>query len=392
MKKIFGFIVLTLLLVSFFLGPICSAYTPHTRGTDDSITEFNTWKELETVESPGVRICSLMVYDSESDKVILFGGFNGAKMSGETWVYDYATNTWTNKTMANSPPGRCGYGLIYDAGRDKCIIFGGIGDNSKYFNDTWEYDYNTNTWTELKPEVSPSPRCKGGIAYDSESDQIVWFGGYGPNKVLLAETWTYNYDKNTWVNKTSSASPTGRQRIPLMYDSESDRVILFGGWLGDENVLGDTWAYDFNTNTWTDMKPALSPHPRARYGRAYIPESDVIIYTHGYGGADGDLNDTWTYDHNNNKWTQVEIQNTPPISRHCFQIALNTKDDVIIFQGGAGTTQSYTDTWALAAEEPTEEDDKEDDEEGFLPGFEAMFIVIGIVIVMVGFRRKSLHW
>ena len=131
------------------------------------------------------------------------------------------------------------------------------------------------------------------------------------------------------------------------------------------------------------MKPSVSPHPRARYGRAYDPKRDVIIYTHGYGGADGDLNDTWTYDYNNNKWTEIETVNTPPLSRHCFQIALNTKEDVIIFQGGAGATTSYTDTWVLTAAEPEKNGDQDDDGKGFLPGFEVSFLFIGITLVMI---------
>ncbi len=40
----------------------------------------------------------------------------------------------------------------------------------------------------------------------------------------------------------------------LAYDAESDRVVLFGG---DANPLisDETWAYDLNTNTWTDLSP-----------------------------------------------------------------------------------------------------------------------------------------
>jgi hypothetical protein len=35
----------------------------------------------------------------------------------------------------------------------------------------------------------------------------------------------------------------------MAYDSESDRVILFGGCLG-QTVWNETWAYDYNDNKW----------------------------------------------------------------------------------------------------------------------------------------------
>ena len=49
--------------------------------------------------------------------------------------------------------------------------------------------------------------------------------------------------------------PLARAFSAMAYDAESDRVILYAGQSEDENddpiKRGDTWAYDFNTNTWT---------------------------------------------------------------------------------------------------------------------------------------------
>ena len=72
----------------------------------------------------------------------------------------------------------------------------------------------------------------------------------------------------------------------MAYDAESDRVILFGG---DSRPIqfhqGDTWAYDLDTNSWTDMNPATSPAERALPAMAYDPQSDRVILFGGWSGT-----------------------------------------------------------------------------------------------------------
>lgn len=341
------------------------------------------WEMVQTTQVPGIRICQSMVYDSESDVVIMFGGHNGQKNVNETWVYDFNENTWTKMEPSMSPPGRVGTGFVYDPGRDICILFGGIGDNSVFFNDTWKYNYNTNTWTELHPISSPSKRTKGFAAYDIESDRVVWFGGYGPDMKLLDETWSYNLDENTWVNRTTSTRPQARQRNPMMYDEESDRIIMFGGWLGETNVLDDTWAYDFNTNTWTDMNPEPKPSPTCRNGLTYDSKRDLIVLTHGFGGEGGDRSETWTYDYNTNTWRRIEFSCAVAQARHCFFLQYDRESDVYVFQGGNDGTNSYYDTWVFKL--PGETESKGMNWLLFL----LVLVIIIIVVVLIAVKRKG---
>lgn len=338
-----------------------------------------SWVEAKPAQVPGVRICGMMVYDSESDVVLQYGGFNGAEGTGEMWAYDYETNTWENKTPLISPAPRYGQGFIYDESRDRCMMFFGTDVGGVYYNDTWEYDYNSNTWTELSPENSPSPRCKGGSTYDIESDQVIFFGGYGPDEINLAETWTFNYDDNKWINRTSDVKPSPRKRNPIMYDEANDVTIMFGGWLGGEEVLGDTWAYDFNSNTWENMTPSSPPAPRARYGRAYLPDIEGVMIMHGYGGSVGDFNDTWIYDYKENTWTEIEYTGPAAQRRHCFQVALDRESGVIVVQGG--TTPglgNFEDTWIL---NPYPE---EEDGSGTIMTILIILTIIVVLIAIIG--------
>src|SRR5207247_5897486 len=50
----------------------------------------------------------------------------------------------------------------------------------------------------------------------------------------------------------------------MAYDPHSDGVILFGGWDPTIGYLNDTWSYDFNSNRWTNMdQPVPLSAPRA---------------------------------------------------------------------------------------------------------------------------------
>jgi hypothetical protein len=43
----------------------------------------------------------------------------------------------------------------------------------------------------------------------------------------------------------------------MAYNSVADRVIMFGGQVDKTSFkyTNETWTYDFNTNTWTNMTP-----------------------------------------------------------------------------------------------------------------------------------------
>ena len=148
--------------------------------------------------------------------------------------------------------------LAYDADSDRIILFGGSDWNS-LMNDTWAYDFNTDTWTDMKPDISPPARNYHGMTYDVESDRVLIWGSMGTDlEPFDASVWAYYYNTNTWEHR-QPVDPYAEMRIypALAYDAESDRTILYGGFPeGDQ-----TWAYDYNTNTWTRMNPATTRRP-----------------------------------------------------------------------------------------------------------------------------------
>ncbi len=187
------------------------------------------------------------------------------------------------------------------------------------YNDTWGYDYNTNTWTNITPSISPLGRSNSILTYDSESDKIVLFGGYHSHtvsayydptgEVYQRDTWTYDYNTNTWENVTPSTSPDPRIGTNMAYDSESDRIILVGGstHLDPTGMEDEVWSFDLNSEIWTQMNP--STNGRRSFSIAYDAESDKIVV---FGGTNSTTltsynAETWMYDFNTDEWTLMPI-------------------------------------------------------------------------------------
>ncbi|UCE10625.1 MAG: hypothetical protein JSW61_01475 [Candidatus Thorarchaeota archaeon] len=276
----------------------------------------DTWTDMTTVDGPPKRSVSQLAYDSQSDRIVMFGGlqdFTGGQNAADTWVYDFNINTWTETTPTTSPSARSAYSMVYDSESDRIILFGGFIIGGGTENDTWAYDVNTNTWEEMNPAVAPETRYFSSMTYDVESDRVILFGGYydetGPGGIqeVMSDTWTYDYNSDTWMELFPSASPQARLGHSMAYDNESDRTVLFGGADSYDQALGDTWLYDHNSNTWTQAVNASQPSARHRHAMAYDHESDSIVLFGGNNeGWSDDIHVTtdlmWFYDVNSNTW------------------------------------------------------------------------------------------
>lgn len=351
---------------------------------------------LPTRGNPG------MVYDSESDKIVIFGGWNMSTTPShqDTWIYNYNKDEYTKRTPSPAPRRRAEPGIIYDSSRDMIILFGGkenftsTGDR----DDTWTYDYNTNTWTELYPVISPSARRGHRMVYDSESDRIILFGGKYGDAMFYGETWVGNPGSNTWQNMSPTIAPQARAFHHMAYDNESDRVILFGGHPGGlSDSLYDTWAYDYNTNTWENLtNNANHPPARSCHIMAYDNESDRIVLFGG-GILTSTYADTWLYDYNTNTWEQQNPE-TSPSARCRHEAAYDSESDRVIIYGGTtgpwdtgSTLISTGKTWAYDVNTNSwEEMTQEPDSNPFIPGYNYLFLIsLGFLIAIIMIKVKS---
>ena len=314
--------------------------------------EITTSFATAQLDFPLGRADLMMAYDIESDITIIYGGWKTPEPFelGDTWSYDYNNDTYTNMAPTIAPPVREVGMMAYDSQSDKIVMFGGIENFNSYLvrNDTWTYDYNTNSWADVTSGAAPSPRDASGMVYDSESDRIILFGGENVEK--YNDTWAYHLETHTWEKMNPSNAPSARYFPSMAYDEESDRVILFSG-RSDGDKVPDTWAYDYNSDSWQELSPSTQPSWRRAHHMTYDTESDTIVLFGGSDVSDFPTDDTWLFDYNSNTWTEANPANSPS-TRLRHNVVYDEESDIILAIGGAdlayyGSEIITTDmTWA----------------------------------------------
>lgn len=177
---------------------------------------------------------------------------SNATFSNETWAYDVAADAWERRDPAVSPPPRNLHAMAYDPMADRVIVFGS-GDELELLNDTWAYDYNTDTWTERSPDSAPEPRIYAAMAHDHGSGRMILFGGvHGEllDEDAFGDTWAYEYEDDAWAKLSPGTSPSPRGWHAMAYDGESDRMVMFGGGPLRSEYDDQTWTFDPVTEEW----------------------------------------------------------------------------------------------------------------------------------------------
>jgi hypothetical protein len=346
-----------IILAALFLASLVttSAAAAQANSIEIGSNSGAVWTNLAPLNSPPARANHMMTYDSADDVAVMFGGWNGPYL-GDTWIYSFQNNTWINKSPQASPSPRERGGVVYAAKHDEVILYGGF-DGSKMLSETWIYNVAKNQWTQMVPSVSPPSSLNMvnlGMAYDSKDDVVVLFSNEG-------NTWVYDITQNTWINMQPSVSPNPRglstNGQQVVYDETSDTTLLFGGsptwnfWLdpADSTATNDTWAYDYEANTWTNLQPQLAPYARFNSQMAVDSVDNVTVL---YGGAPSGqtslFNDTWIYNLVSNEWTNITPTRSPPV-RYASVMAFSPLHGEAILFGGYDNLQGtfYGDTWAF---------------------------------------------
>lgn len=243
------------------------------------------WTQIEDI-GPEPRGESTMAYDAARGQTILFGGklALGAP-SGDTWVWD--GQAWT-QVADTGPLARRGASMAYDSTRERVVLFGGAN-----LHDTWEWDGLA--WTQVADD-GPTVRIGAAMAYDSIRGRIVLFGGSLNFEDFLNDTW--EFDGVGWT-RIAETGPAPRARSGMVF--AGTRNILFGGEFpfnaqGTLGTLNDTW--EGSGKFWTQRQD-FGPRDRGGHQMVYDSDRDRVVLFGGSSIIPGPaqesvrLNDTW---------------------------------------------------------------------------------------------------
>lgn len=264
----------------------------------------NLWTEINPTVKPSARSGHSMVYDSINHKTILFGGWaDNLGLMNDIWIYDSQTNQWTEVFPVNEPSNRQSCAMYYDPNAQRVMLFGGYRDVGGHLDDMWEYNYSDNTWTELSSLSNPSGRYGSKMVYDPINQRTILFGGRATS--ILDDTWIYYYGNNSWTELNPTGRPDTRYWHGMVYDSNNHKVIVFGGRHAGApgEALEDTWIFDPSTNEWTEVLPLNYPSNRMDFSMVYDFNSHRAILFGGFRFPGNTHGDTWAYAYGSNSWS-----------------------------------------------------------------------------------------
>jgi hypothetical protein len=245
---------------------------------------------------PLAREEAIGVFDPGSRRLFVFGGWNRDQglYYDDTWsVGTEAPLAWAHLSGTGlnvpAPPARRGHTSIYDPLRRSWIVFGGVGPDSA-FGDVWEYPFATQAgWRRLSPiGERPAPRSSARAIFDAPRDRMIVFGGTASGR-SLDDVWALSLGA---APRWSRLAPTGaapgpRSDCGVVYDDVRQRMLVWGGYqISDDVIFSDfgVWALSLSGEpVWSVVAEAgMPPYPASSGSVVFDAARDRMVT---YGGT-----------------------------------------------------------------------------------------------------------
>jgi hypothetical protein len=312
------------------------------------------WTQLSpTGTPPDPRADSSAIYDSGSNNLIVFGGTDTGctffPSLNDTWRLSNAdglaaiTPQWTEVFPTGTlPGGRRGHTAVYDSSTDRMIIFGGdpVGCAVNKYNDTWVLTnatgaHGTSAWLQLSPSGTlPSARSDHSAIYDAVNNRMTIAGGFGPagnlNDVWVLINANGLGGTSAWVQlNPTGGPPAANAERSVTYDPASNRMTVFGGEnCCITNIYNDTWILTQanglgSAPKWIKQNPS-GTLPLARYSAVAVydpPTNQMTIFDGaGPGSGSGSFNEVWMLTNSNGlhgrpHWSKLSPTGSSPPPR-----------------------------------------------------------------------------
>lgn len=175
---------------------------------------------------------------SMNGKMVIFGGLGTDwQERSDVWVYDPQSSSWT---QGADFPGGTGYGESTAVAGGKMYVMG------QSTNEVYAYDPVQDAWS-TETVVGPSPSARVlATSVQSDAKRSWVFGGENASdpRDYLGDTWEYDFDSKSWTQRTNVPVDM-RQSGAASYTDQTgnEQVLVFGGEKEGGSYNGQTYVY-----------------------------------------------------------------------------------------------------------------------------------------------------
>ena len=176
----------------------------------------------------------------------------------DVWEYDLTSGAWTQLTPTGDVPSGGGSRRVAQVpGTQNAYLFGGYGEGGTDHGELYLLDFSGGgaEFTLLAQSNPPGVRALHAFTYDPQMERFIMFGGIGSG--IENDVWTMTLDGDTavWEEVTATNPPTARYGFFYGFDQTLGRLIVFSGAQGTASVnpATDTWILDTRSDPmeWT---------------------------------------------------------------------------------------------------------------------------------------------
>ncbi len=257
-------------------------------------------------------------------------GYDVNNYKGNLWRFEPDSNWWISIPNIGGP-NQSGIernmSASFSIGTKAYVTTGSGG--AAYMRDTWEYEKQTDTWTQ-KADFGGTAR-RGATAFSIDSVGYVGtgqdLGGY------RKDFYKFSPASNTWTAITSFGGT--KRRLAVSFTASGKAYVATGD---DGVIVKDMWEYTPQTDTWV-QKAAFAGSPRQN-AIAFSLNNEGYIGT-GYDDSFTFKSDIWKYSPVNDQWTAQ--QSFPAGARAAA--AVFTINGVAYIGTGYCDTAIFYDIW-----------------------------------------------
>jgi len=343
--------------------------------TDGSTPAWSHPTVSGTPPNSGQQLQACAIYDPTNDRMIIYGGYAGSTGIATTYQFTLpsaGTPTWTNLNLTG-PTERNASTCVFDSDSQRMVLFGGqnVAASADY-NEVWSLNLTSGSeaWTQLFP-TGAAPAARAGSMgmiqqdYTGTTDRMIIFAGDTGTSSYIAQNdiWQLDLPESGtpfWTEKTPSVGKPHKRAYGSysgVYDPNNNRALFIGGFDGTNYVQGDIYAFSLPTSGNFEYKNLVDlRYMYAKDGQGMIYASSIASVVN-FGGSERGDNPSYAY-HNSETW-KMDLSlsslywrdigaDMAPINREGASFVYDSLNDRGVMCLGLNVFTPLDDCWALS--------------------------------------------